>query len=380
MELSISTEKLKKAVSCTSRAASGKVIQPILNNLMLSCEIGSLLIHGTDLDVLIECKVPANVSKTGKISLPAKKLDEIIGKIPGDDVKIQIDKNLLAKISSNKSRFQVNGVSAEDFPDIDTDSTQALKFFIKSEELYKAISLTSFATSKFESSSVLSGVNLSISNEKFELAATDGSRLSRFVGNLSKSPSSEIKSQSIVIPYRAITELERLITSFKEGNEDVEISLRPGQIMFRSSDFLISTRLINGLFPDYERLIPKSQSKKIIVLKSLLLGALERVAVLSNERTSVVKISISKGAGEMVLSANSQDFGNANDQIDIDYSGDDIEIAFNYKYLTEALRNLDVEKVVLELETSLSPLIMKAADKEKTNYSYTYLVMPVQIR
>lgn len=375
MELAVNKDQFKKVVSCTTRATSSKAIQPILNNLLLSCINGSLTVSATDLDLAIECKLPAEISKPGKVTLPAKKLDEIVSKAPGEEVSISIDKNQLTKIKSDRSKFQINGTSPEEFPEIIKKNKDEKEFEINQEELLRGILLTSFATSKFESTSILSGVNFEINNGKFEIGATDGSRLARFVGNLEKGSK---EKQSAVIPGRALQELERLITNFKEGNDKVSFYISPGQIVFQNSDFSMSTRLISGTFPAYDKLIPSEQQNKAVFSRTELLNALERVSILANERTNVIKLSFGKSSKSVQLNANSPDYGNATDEVDVEYKGNDLEIAFNYKYLTEALRNLQVEKILLELESSLSPILLRVSGE--VEYDYTYLIMPVQLR
>ena len=380
MEIEIEKEHFKRVVSCATRAISNKAIQPILNNILLVCENGSLVVSATDLDLAIECKLPAEVLRPGKVTLPAKKLDEIVNKAAGEKISILIDKNQLAKILSDKSRFQINGVSPEEFPEIMKKSKDERFFSIKQEELLRAVSLTSFATSKFESTSILSGVNFEIDGNKFEIGATDGSRLARYIGELSNDPKDAKVKQSVVVPGRALLELERLMTSFKEGNKFVTFCFMPGQIIFQNNDFSLSTRLVNGTFPEYDKLIPKEQSNKAMFSREELLAALERVAILANERTNVIKFTFEKGKKTARLNSNSPDYGNATDEIEVEYTGNSVEIAFNYRYLTEVLRNLQTEKVLLEVETSLSPILLKLSEKAPCNYTYLYLIMPVQLR
>ncbi len=380
MEIAVKTEYFKKVVSCASKATSNKAIQPILGNILLSCDNGSLIVSATDLDLAIECKLPAEVLKPGRITLPAKKLDEIVNKIPGIDVNLKIDKNQLTKIVSDRAKFQINGTVADDYPEIFKKIDSENIYCINQNELLQAISLTSFATSKFETTSILSGINFEISGDKFEIGATDGSRLAIYTGKLqeSKKRKDQKSKQSVVIPWRALTELERLITNFREGNNIVSFYFMPGQIIFQNNDFSLSTRLIEGTFPSYDKLIPKEQPNKIEFSRNEFLSSLERVAILANERTNVIKLSISKGSNSLQLSANSPDYGNASDEVDVKYNGGDLEIAFNYRYLSEALRSLRVDKLALELDSSLTPLVLKP--NEKVDYDYTYLVMPVQLR
>lgn len=376
MDIAVKKETFKKVVSCATRATSSKAIQPILNNILLSCSNGSLVVSATDLDLAIQCKLPADVLKPGRVTLPAKKLDEIVSKVSGDEVSISIDKNNLAKILSNKSKFQINGVSPDEFPDVIKENEKEKVHSVNQSELLQAILLTSFSTSKFESTSILSGANFEINGDKFEIGATDGSRLARYIGKLS-SKDSKIK-QSVVIPGRALAELERLLINFREGNEEVNFYFMPGQIVFYNNDFSLSTRLLSGTFPAYDKLIPKNQPHKAVFSRTELLNALERVAILANERTNVIKLTFKKGEKSLHIDASSPDYGNATDEVDVEYDGINIEIAFNYKYLSEALRNLQVGNVLIELETSLSPILLKVS--EKADYDYTYLIMPVQLR
>ena len=378
MEIEVKTDQFKKVVSSASRATSNKAIQPILNNILLSSEKGSLMVSATDLDLAIECKLPAEISTPGRITLPAKKLDEIISKASGNSVSISIDKNQLTKILSDKAKFQINGVNPDEFPEVIAKKENEKPCKIGQKELLQAISLTLFSTSKFEATSILSGANFEINENKFEIGAADGSRLARYVGNISESKGEKNQKQSAVIPGRALAELERLIDTFKDGNEFVSVYFLPGQIIFQNNDFSLSTRLINGTFPEYAKLIPKEQSNKAIFLRGELLSALERVAILANERTNVIKITFEKGKKTARLNSNSPDYGNATDEIEVEYTGNSVEIAFNYRYLTEVLRNLQADKVLLETETSLSPIILKPS--EKVDYNYTYLIMPVQLR
>lgn len=375
MDIEVKADNLRKVVSCTSRATSSKAIQPILSNLLLSSDNGSLIVSATDLDLAIECKLKATISKPGKITLPAKKLDEIVSKAAGEEINISIDSNQLAKILSKKSKFQINGVSSEEYPEV-IKKSEEVHLTINQEELLNAISLTSFSTSKFESNSILSGANFEIDGNKFEIGATDGSRLARYEGKLSEGCVSKQK-QSVVIPGRALIELERLINSFKEGNEVIDFYFLPGQIIFQNNDFTMSTRILSGNFPEYGKLIPSNQPSKAVFSRTDLLSALERVSVLANERTNVIKLSFKKGQNTAELIANSPDYGNATDEVDVEYNGGSLDVAFNYKYMSEALRNISAEKVTLELDTSLSPILTRVEEK---NYSYTYLVMPVQLR
>lgn len=374
MDIEIKKELLRKVVSCATRASSSKAIQPILNNILLASNNGSIVVTATDLDLAIECKLPATVSKPGRVALPAKKLDEIVSKAPGDNVSISIDKNQIAKIVSDRSRFAISSVNHEDFPEIVKAEKENKICSIDQNLLLQGILLTSFAASRFETTSVLSGENFEIRKQEFELGATDGSRLARFVGSLKEAGTDQ--KLSFVVQSRALTELERLISNFDNEGLLIDIYYLPGQVIFESCDFSLSTRLLSGTFPAYDKLIPSRLPYKAIFTKLELLNSLDRVSVLANERTNVVKLSFKKNSKAAQLTTSSPDYGNANDEIDVEYNGDDIDIAFNYRYLAEALRNLQLDRVTLELESPLSPILLRTSEL----FDYTYLVMPVQLK
>lgn len=375
MDLQVSTEKFKKAVSCAARAVSTKAIQPILGNVLIRGKGNLLLVSATDLDLHIECKLKAKIEEQGEVTLPAKKVEEIAVKTEGENINIKIDKNQLAKIVAGKAKFQLNGMSAEEYPEIISKKTEDV-YQIKQEELQRALSMTNFAVSKFETSSILSGANFAINGKEFEIGATDGSRLARYTGKLETK--GKIDKAAFVIPLRALLEIERLCSSFKEDNEFVYFYSLPGQIIFYNNDFQISTRLMNGNFPEYDKLIPKNNPNKARVSTGLLLDSLDRVSILCNERTNVVKMSFSSGRNILKIDAQSQDYGSATDEIDIEYKGDDLDITFNYKYMVEALRSIKEEQIELNMDSSLAPIIIRIS--KEVDFDYTYLIMPVQAR
>ena len=376
MDLEVSTEKFKKAVSCAARAVSTKAIQPILGNVLIKGKGDLLLVSATDLDLYIECRLKAKVEEQGEVTLPAKKVEEIAIRTEGENINIKIDKNQLAKIVAGKAKFQLNGMSAEEYPEVISKKTETDVYQIRQEELQRALSMTNFAVSRFETSSILSGASFTIKGKEFEIGATDGSRLAMYIGKMETK--GKVEKASFVIPLRAMLEIERLCSSFKEGNEFVYFYSLPGQIIFYNNDFQISSRLMNGTFPEYDKLIPKKNQNKAKVKTGLLLDSLDRVSILCNERTNVVQMSFHKGKSILKIDAKSQDYGSATDEIDIEYKGDDLDITFNYKYMVEALRSIKEEEVELEMDTSLSPILM-TIDQE-SGFDYTYLIMPVQTR
>lgn len=375
MKLAVKTELLKRVLSCTARAASTKAIQPILNNVLLSCDKGSLVVFATDLDLSIECKLPAEVNTPGKITLPAKKLEEIVSKVPGEDVNLSNEtNNTLTKITSNKSKFQINGISPEEYPEILTKNRKdGITINIDSDYLLKGLSLTLFAATRYEEQSVLSGIKFVFSGKNLELAAADGSKIAVYSCSLEE----KVEKGEAIIPFRAVVEIEKLIKTFKENNKSVSITIFSDVAIFENNDFTLITRLIDGKYPNYNNLIPKDLPYEATFSRLDLLNVLDRVSVLANEKTCTVKMSLEKKAKTVEVSAKSNEYGDSKDEIDVKYEGEDLQIAFNYKFLVESLRNLNVDKVTFKLKESNMPIILNLEEKD---FTYTFLLMPVQLR
>ncbi|MDJ0626259.1 MAG: DNA polymerase III subunit beta [Candidatus Caenarcaniphilales bacterium] len=388
LSVKLSQESFYHSINLVSRAVAKHGIQPVLNNIYLKATSSdkTLTIAATDLSLSIVSKVLCSeILEDGEITIPAQKILELTGKLPKQELDIKSLENGLIKVSCGRSKFDIKGLSSEQFPkDFLSLSTEESKCFkLPTKLLAEATRLVSFASDKREVNSILNGICLEISQNGVEIAATDGSRLAYFKVSETKFE----EAVKVIIPFRAITELSRTITGIEE--EEIECFIHnSSQIEFKTSDKNLITSLIDGSYPKYQQLIPQNHNQKAVLNRATFLAALDRVSVLANERTKVIKLLFEE-IGILNLSANTPDLGDAQDQMDIsEYKGQDFSIAFNVNYMSECLKNLDCENVELTMSEPLNPIILSPIFRDpdsdepssKAEYEYLYLLMPVQMK
>ncbi|OGH99403.1 MAG: DNA polymerase III subunit beta [Candidatus Melainabacteria bacterium GWF2_32_7] len=370
MLFTIQKENIYNALNAVIKATATRGIQPVLANVLIeTIDSDQIKLCATDLDISIEVNIPAEIITTGSITLPAKKLVEIVTKLPNQPIKFDLNhENNLTEITCGKSKFDLIGISSSEFPTIShIESEDSIE--IEIEPLLKAIKETVFAAATYDTNNVLSGIFFQVKNNLLEMAATDGNRLTRTVKNIN---SLDGKEYSIVIPARTLNEFSRILTG--TSDEKVSITIKSAQISFKLTDRVLTSRLLEGQYPKYTQLIPSNYEILAKADKNLLIAALERTSTLVNERTSIIKLIFNDN--QLELLAETPDLGDSSDQIDIDYAGDELKIAFNYKYILDTLKVLDSDNVKIELGTSLSPTLFKPDSDE----DYLCLIMPVQIR
>jgi DNA polymerase-3 subunit beta len=389
LSIKLSQESLSQALSLVSKAVAKSGIQPILSNVLLKATSNCLTLAATDLDLSLAIDIPAEVSQEGEVTIPAQKLLELISKLPHQELTLKSSDKALINVSCGRSKFEIKGLSSEQFPqqffNKANQSNDSIKLPLKA--IRQAAQLVSFASDKREVNSILNGICLELSEKGLELAATDGSRLAYYsdssVGKLEE-------TKKVIIPFRTITELSRIIGGLDDEYIDCNLA-SPSQISFQSAGRVLSSSLIDGNYPKYQQLIPSSHSQKAVLNNSLFLSALERVSVLANERTKVIKLLFEE-IGVLTVSANTPDLGEAQDQLDlVEFTGQDFVIAFNVNYMIECLRNLDCESIELKMTEPLKPIIVcpfrnesdvnnEAKESQAEPFQYIYLLMPVQIR
>ena len=332
----------------------------------------------------IQTSFDANVDKSGAITIPSKILSEIVSKLPNESpVTLTVEEeseNILLK--SDRGSFNLKGIASDDYPNLPfVDSGTSLD--LNPSIFLEALRLTMFSSSNDESKQLLTGVNFKFKNQSLESAATDGHRLaviSTSEGeNFSKLEIMDNSNNSddylsVTIPTRSLREIEKLVnTKIKE--EAIKLFYDKGQIVFISSNQIITTRTLEGSYPNYSQLIPDSFSKIFKFERNSLINSLERIAVLADQQSSVVKININDDKFASI-SADAQDIGNAKELLPVSFNGDQIEIAFNVRYLLEGLRVISSENILLKCNLPTTPAVVVPDDDS----SYTYLVMPVQVR
>ncbi|MEW5822327.1 MAG: DNA polymerase III subunit beta [Cyanobacteriota bacterium] len=370
MQFVVQKENLLNALNAVSKATTSRGIQPILANILIDAiDSKSLKLVATDLDISVEAIIPATVTEEGQITLQAKKLIEIATNLSGESVSFDINtEKMIAKINSAQAKFEIMGISADEFPKI-TRIQEKEEFKIELELYLKSIRQTKFAAASFESNNVLSGVYLSIKNDEIEVAATDGNRLAR---KQTKLPNTLEKEFSVVVPTRILDELLRISSS--GSYEELYIGISEGQISFRLTDRYLLSRLLEGRYPDYPKLIPANYETIVRANREDLVSSIRRTSVMANERTNIVKLDFEKH--KLNLSANTPDMGDASDVMEVDFKEGGLKIAFNYKFLVEALQVIESHDVRMEFGGSLAPALLKTDEDE----GYLCLIMPVQVK
>jgi DNA polymerase III subunit beta len=375
-------------LALVSRAVSTRPTHPVLANIKLEAttDPDTIQLTGFDLSLGIQTNFSAQVAESGILTLPAKLLNDIVAKLPSGEITLddEAGENLVT-ITSESGRYQVRGMSAEEFPELpsieqgETNQLSATAFI-------DGLKGSLVACSQDESKQVLTGVYLKVEPERLEFAATDGHRLGivEVYPNDADSADGESDAESVAnpsmgsfevtVPAKALRELEKMLGSGQDEDR-LGLQLEQGQVVFGWGDRKLTTRTLEGKYPDYRLLIPKQFQRQITLDRKQLLSALERIAVLA-DKTNLVKFSIDSATQSIALSVESQDLGSGRESLAGQVSGADLDIAFNIKYLMDGLKTLLTQEITISLNGPLEPVILTPLGGVKM----TYLVMPVQLR
>ncbi len=383
MEIICNQNEFNYAIQLVSKAVSSRPTHPILANILLTADEGTnkISLTGFDLNLGIQASFDATVQKSGAITIPSKLLSEIVNKLPNETpVSLNVDqKSEDILIKSDRGSFNLKGISSDDYPNLPfVESGTSLN--IDPSSFLKALKLTIFASSNDDSKQLLTGVNFTFNLNYLESAATDGHRLSVvLVENKEKFDAKEGTSHednlSVTIPTKSLREIEKLV-SLSTSDDSIKLFYDKGQVVFISSNQIITTRTLEGSYPNYSQLIPDTFSKIFTFNTKKLIEALERIAVLADQQSSVVKIKLEKKDLALV-SADAQDIGSANELVPVSFDFDQFDIAFNVRYLLEGLKVISSQNVVFKCNLPTTPAVLVPEDNFN---SFTYLVMPVQVR
>ena len=384
MEIVCNQNELNNAIQLVSKAVASRPTHPILANILLTADQGTnkISLTGFDLNLGIQTSFDATVKNSGAITIPSKLLSEIVNKLPSETpVNLEVDENSdNILIKSDTGTFNLKGIPSDDYPNLPfVESGTSLN--IDPSSFLQALKLTLFASSNDDSKQLLTGVNFTFKQKYLESASTDGHRLAVvLIGNEENIEDKENSSLnednfSVTIPTRSLREIEKLLT-LRSTEKSIKLFYDKGQVVFISSNQIITTRTLEGDYPNYSQLIPDNFSKLFIFNTKKLTDALERIAVLADQQSSVVKIKLDEN-NLALISADAQDIGSANESIPVSYSGENFDIAFNVRYLLEGLKVISSENVVLKCNLSTTPAVFVPEDNIN---SFTYLVMPVQVR
>ncbi len=372
MELKIKRSEFLNALSWTQSVVERKTTMPILSNVLIEVESEKMKISATDLEVGVVTEIGAEISQPGKICVPAKNLYEIIKELSQDEIQIRKKEQNRVEIKAGKSNFKIVGLAPEEFPNLPQPAEKQW-YPLEARGLRGMMDKTLHAISSDESRYNLHGVFLQSIGEKIlRMVATDGHRLCYVDREISEAIQ---LTKGVIIPKKAVYEIKRLVGEgvFEGDEEPVYLSLDGRNLIAKRKSVTLVARLIDGEFPDYQKVIPKSQSKTVIVSRQMLMSGLKRVSLLVNDRSRGIKFSLSSGLLE--LSTSNPDLGEAREEIAVEYKGDHFHIGFNARYFLEVLGVMEDEKVNLELNGEVGPCVLRSG----VDKGFLSVIMPMRI-
>lgn len=359
---------LSYALNITSKAVSQNVTLPVLNNILIKTEGKEMFFAATNLEIAIKYHLQIDVRNEGAITVPAKLFTNYISLLPDEKVELSLSDTLTLNIKSSSSQTKIKGIHPDEFPLIPKTEKETT-VVVPAKELEKAINQVVFAASLNTSRPVLSGVYFLFEKGSLRLVATDSYRLAE--RKISTKKDKEGERVECIVPARTVMELGKLI---QKSTGEVEINISKNQILFVFGAIELTSRLIEGKFPDYERIIPKTSKTKVLVSVAELELAAKRVSLFAREDSNSVKMSVTND-GKMLLSTEETKVGEEKAELPITIEGENNKIAFNAQYLLDALPTTGEEKVFIELNDKLSPIVVRP----QKNTEYTYIIMPLKI-
>ena len=377
MKLVCNQSDLSTNMTLVSRAVPSRPTHPVLANVLLQADAQKSQVSLTafDLSLGIRTSFPAEVETSGAITLPAKLLNDIVARLPQGEITLEdeaAEVPFCATIASTSGRYQVHGMGVDDFPELPIlEKGEAIE--LPAEALLEGIKGSLLAASTEEAKQILSGVHLSVSQDALEFAATDGHRLA-VVKRVFETETEDLPDLEVTIPAKALRELERMLGT--RQSSEVSLNCDRGQIVFEWADQCLTSRTLEGQYPAYRQLIPHQFERQITMDRRQLLSALERIAVLADQKNNIVKFNIDSNNQEIALSVNAQDVGSGRELLAAQISGESLDIAFNIKYLMDGIKAIGTPEIQMQLNAALTPVILTPLGGLKM----TYLIMPVQIR
>ena len=371
MKFKIVRSNFFKTLSHLQGIVDKKNSLPILSNILIEAKGNTLTLSSTDMDISIIEKIDCNVSEDGATTINSQILYDIVRKID-DNSEIEIISNdgKLLTLRANGSRFSLACLPKEDFPLIDQENS-GTNIKINSKIIFKLIDKTKFAISNEETRYFLNGLYFNITKEQngsiVTLVGTDGHRLAKFSHNIEENID---QVSGVIIPKKTIYELSKLLS---EVDQSVLISISSNKIVFKMGSIIFISKLIDGSFPDYNRVIPKDNSNILKINREILLSAVDRVSTIANEKSPVIKFKLLHNV--LNLNTINNQSSTASEDLEINYNGNNIEIGFNSKYIMDIVNNLEDEEITINLKDNSSPIIAL----ENSNQNLIYVLMPMRV-
>lgn len=365
MKFQVSRETILKPVQSVIGVVERRQTMPILSNILLRATDKGLSVVGTDLEVEMQARIELDPETGGEITVPGRKMLDILKALPdGVDVKISLEKDRLT-VRSGKSRFTLSTLPAAEFPTVEDIGTQ-VRFQVPQGELKTLLERTHFSMAQQDVRYYLNGLLLEMRESGLRAVATDGHRLA-----LSDISLDGIEAgQQVIVPRKGVLELQRLLG---DSENPAEVELGSNHVRITLADQCLTSKLIDGRFPDYERVIPKGSDKQIEADRQLLREALQRTAILSNEKYRGVRLELKSGL--LKLQAHNPEQEEAEEEIEVNYQGDELEIGFNVTYLLDALSAVEGQGVQIQLSDPNSSCLIQ----ESGGGVSKYVVMPMRL-
>lgn len=369
VKLSVMQENLARGLQVVSRAVSSRSTLPVLANVLLRTEDAGLKLTATNLEIGITSWVAGKVDGEGTLTVPARLFSDLVAGLPsGERIDIEANGATALRVKAGRFQTQLRGIDAEEFPVIPSPGERPTTR-VSQKELRRALSEVVFAAASDEARPILTGVLTRLSGDKLTLAAADNYR----IAVRSLQVNDPVEDTSLVVPARSYAELMRVMT---DTDDPVEIMLASAksQILFHVGDVDIVSRLIDGQFPNYQQVLPTSHSTKAVVERDELLKAVRISALIASSAANVIRLRLGdEGAGTITIAA-AADVGEAQAEVEAAIEGEPVQIAFNARYLQEALQNLDHDQLSVEFSGPLSPGVIRPTTEE----DYVHVIMPVR--
>lgn len=367
MKAKCDREELLEAIQISQRAISTRSMLPILSGILFKAEGNTLSLSATDLEISIRLKVKGKVVEKGSLVMPGRLIFDILSNSEDPSVELSLVKEKgQLEVLVGESKFNLNVLFEEDFPKIPT-APEVAACRVSSKALLRVVKEVAKAASRDEAKPILTGVLSNLTKETIKMVATDSYRLAICEEKIQAGPEEAL---NIIIPARSLRELARILAAAEP--KEVLVNLTDNQVVFRTDQVELISRLIEGDFPNYQQLLPEAYEKQARMNKERLIGATRRVALLAQDNTPL-KLSFANNL--LVISASTQDVGEAAERLDIEYPGEEVKIAFNPEYFLDGITSIEGDELVLELTDPLKPALIRPVQGK----GFLYLIMPVRM-
>jgi DNA polymerase-3 subunit beta len=371
VKFTCSTKDIASAVGAASKVVNAHTTVPILSNVLLTADDGSIRVRATDLELTLEQSFPAEVGESGAVTVPARLFSGYLGNLPAGLLELTGSPSR-ASVKAERSNYDFHALPADEYPPLPT-AQKGQSFAVPAKRFREGVAATIFAASNEEArGAVLMGTLMELDGDKITLVATDGYRLARWTSTLERGIEGTAK---YIVPSRALNEAARNLGA-AEVVEVTALGAQANQLQFTAGTTSIVVRLVDGQYPNYQQVIPAKFDRRTVVNTAGLIGGLRRAELVAGDRASMVKLEIANQT--LMITAKSDVTGNAYEELEVEQTGEDLAIAFNARYLVEILNHVDSPQTVLEFLGPLSPAAIKPLELGEGSGEQLYVLMPLR--